>query len=458
MNEIENLLENESKKEYLNIEIPIEIDGRINNGIDKGKKIRRRIKISKITSIAASLILVLFISLVKVSPAFASFISDLPYMDKVVELINGDKSLENAIENEYMQYIGNYDEHEGLKVTVDSIIVDKSSIFIFYSIECEIFKYYDLCNIQLIDENGEIIYAHPSPMILDRRLGEGKKLYGKHSFTFDEDFEIPDKIFLSTKVRLGYDHDVFDNRWKIEIPIDKEKIDNSKEEYVLNKDIIIDDHKITINKVTVYPTRVLVDVSSDVNNSTEFYGLYNLRLIDENNEEFASIKKDFPTNGITVKDKLDGSGKIFYLYSSYFSNPESLTLKFDGIRILDKSKKYIEIDLEKEEMVSDDLEGITFKHITYYDKWKYNDRQDYYNDVILISFKTFNQNDELIWHIFSPHFTDSDGNWYQAKYISYSTSEVGFGIDKNTNYKGNIILEINDYPFITEKEISIKIK
>lgn len=453
MSRIDKFLENESEK-YLNIEIPNEINEKVKNGIEKGKNTRRKNRISKLTTIAASLILVLFISLVRVNPAFASFVSDLPYMDKIVELINGDKSLEKAIENDYMQYIGNYDEHEGLRITVESIIMDESSMFVFYSIEGNNrYKYVNLHDIDLIDEYGENIEAAYSYGSLTHKdLSEEKILYSDLSVNFSEDYEIPDKIFLSTKIKErkiseDNDYNILDSTWNIEIPIDKEKFKNLKEEYIINKDIVIDNHKITVEKLTIYPTRVSVDISSDENNSTEFFGLYNLRLIDENNEEFASIK-----NGITASGKPNNSGKIFYLDSSYFSKPESLTLKFDGIRILDKNKKYVEINLEKKEMVSNTLEGITFESVKYID------------DEINIIFKVFRQKDEPTRGMFSHSFLDSEGNEYNAESTFSSTAEdenyyeIGFVIEKDINYQGNIILEILDYPGITEKEISIKIK
>lgn len=453
MNNIENNNLNDIEKEYFDIETPDNIDFYIKKGIDKGIKKRKKSRFKKIYTLAASLLLIVFFSLIRISPAFAGLVSEIPYMDIFVELINNDKSLQYAADNEYMQLIGNYDEYEGLKVTVENIIVDETRMFIFYSLKSnENYGCVNLHDIDIKDEKGENLEASISySSFINKDLREEKELYSKIEVAYSEDMEIPDTVYFETTIRKnesGPDvvSDLIDYTWKIEIPIDKSKFENSKEEYLVNKTISIENQNITIDKVTIYPTRVSIKVAYDKDNTMKIFGLSNIRLIDQNGESFASIK-----NGIS------GSGLddeyTFYLDSSYFTNPEELRLEFDGIRAIDKDKLTLEVDMKNEKIINnsyDNLELIDIKNLS---------------DSININFKVIrNSDDETFYSIFAHKFKDSEGNDYNAISSGNSSSDDDnyyFGtleIENNVNYKGNLFLTITGFPYVYKKDVCIVIK
>lgn len=116
-----------------NEHLPKDIDSYIINGIEKANKKKRGIRIRRGAGIASILTLVVFFSMIRMSPAFASYISAIPGMDYIVDLIQWNKGLQSAVDNEFIQNINVSDEHQGIVFTVNDIIVDNTSMVVFYS-------------------------------------------------------------------------------------------------------------------------------------------------------------------------------------------------------------------------------------------------------------------------------------------------------------------------------------
>ena len=74
------------KEQYNNIEIPTELDSIISTAIDKKPNILS-VYFRKISVVAASII-VIFTSVVNISPAFAQSMSNIPVVSSIVKLVN----------------------------------------------------------------------------------------------------------------------------------------------------------------------------------------------------------------------------------------------------------------------------------------------------------------------------------------------------------------------------------
>ena len=74
------------KEQYNNIEIPTELDSIISTAIDKKPNILS-VYFRKISVVAASII-VIFTSVVNISPAFAQSMSNIPVVNSIVKLVN----------------------------------------------------------------------------------------------------------------------------------------------------------------------------------------------------------------------------------------------------------------------------------------------------------------------------------------------------------------------------------
>lgn len=121
----------QAKPRSLDIPIPAEIDVYIHRGLAQGIKVQKAGRFRKWSILAACFLLVIFLTSVRVSPAVAAAIQRIPGLGYIVELINYDKGLQSAVENDFIQPLGLSDEHENVVFTVDGIIMDESSLVIF---------------------------------------------------------------------------------------------------------------------------------------------------------------------------------------------------------------------------------------------------------------------------------------------------------------------------------------
>jgi hypothetical protein len=92
-----------------------ELDAAIMKGFLQAKEggVRKRRSIKWAFSAAlVAIILLTFVTTIRVSPAFAAYVSNIPGMEKIVEIISNDKGMMMAIENDYYQEIGEYVEKD----------------------------------------------------------------------------------------------------------------------------------------------------------------------------------------------------------------------------------------------------------------------------------------------------------------------------------------------------------
>ena len=67
--------------------------------------------------------------------------------------------------------------------------------------------------------------------------------------------------------------------------------------YALNEEIEIDNQKMTIKNVTVYPLRVAVDIDFDESNSMKIMEFEDLRIEDEDGEVWSSVENGIRGHG-----------------------------------------------------------------------------------------------------------------------------------------------------------------
>lgn len=441
------------KEDHFQTKVPENIDDFIKSGIIKADKEVKKKRNKKIISLVASFVLISFFISIRINSDFANALKDIPYIGELVKLINNDKSLQKAVENDYIQHIGKSQTFDGLKIEVEDIIVDETRMFLFYSIAADSgYKYVNLYNPELLDASGKDLKISSSmSYFIKPNLNESKILRNKIEYIFPDDIKIPEKFVFKTQIATKErekeeEPQLLENTWEIDFLIDLDKCNNLKEEIKVNKEISVYNQKFEISEITIYPTRLKIKVNFDKNNSMEIFDLINLRLIDENNEEFASIK-----NGISASGDNE-SGVVYYLDSSYFYKPKKLRLKFDGIRALEKEKLKVEVDLINKKIVNNNCDNFKFNKISKTE------------DGLQISFIVFQDDkDDMMYGIFSHDFKDSRGNKYDVDYSGSSSNQnKDYYIQtlniKEDDFVGNLIFNITSFPNYKYKDIDIKIK
>ncbi|ACS99050.1 DUF4179 domain-containing protein [Paenibacillus sp. JDR-2] len=440
------LPELEAMKEYMeDMPIPSEIDAKIWSGIRAGRRRRRRKVFSRVAAYTACLLLLVSVVSVRFSPEVAAYVGEIPGLKPLVELIHYDKGLELAMDNDFMQPVGLSEERDGMKMTIDGIIADESRIIAFYSLE-NMNGQKSVVNLQgvKLTEHLEASISHGSS---DFREDWDTK-QGTIDFNFVEGVQIPDTLNVDLELKKTGEAATSGTAWHFAIPIDKAKFEGLKETYDINQTVLVEGQKIIFGKMTVYPTRIGIEVSYDPANTKKLFYFDDLRLEDEKGEEFGSI-----TNGVSGST-LSENSQVLYLESNYFRKPKHLYLRASSIRALDKDKREVEVDLSHKKLLASPDDRLTLKDIG----TSAEDGQS----ILIFEMKnedTLDQNrmyslfestyKDASGKSFESHMTGSSGNGSDAEYEYYIPKE---------NYQSPLTLFIQDYPTRIHGDIDIKIK
>jgi len=340
-----------------NIDIPeIQLDRAISAGITKGKRKQKKNLLLMRTLASAAILIFAFTALLRTSETFASYVTSIPGMEKIVELVRFDKGLTAAIENDFAQKIGVSDEHDGLKITLDSAIVDEQMMVLFYKIDSSVgHKEIAIDKIQLTDAKGKELELSSSfymgPIDLQKD-GESVQemtyyFYGKVA---------PENMKLSFQLAEGRTEtgelrDKLADTWVLPFSIDKEAYKDKREIIEVNKTVSFEGQKVTVEKVSIYPTRIGVTVHFDEKNTKQIFEIEDLRIVDESGEEWATV-----ANGISASH-ISKDEREIYLQSNFFKNPKELYLRFSSIRALDKDQLTVVVDPDQLKIIERPSDG-----------------------------------------------------------------------------------------------------
>lgn len=340
MYEKEEEMLNESKEQLEQLAIP---DQQINDAIQQGfyeanRKRGKRKKTLWTISVAAILLLT-FITSIRVSPAFANAVASVPGMERFVDLIQLDKGLEAIIENDYYEAVGVSQMKDNMTFTIDGIILDETGMEIFYTLEAP----FSMGNIDYgklevwndgknLSKDSAYSFGH---------LGEKtNRIVERFSYTFGKA-----KQFTSQEFELIFQIEN-DKETTFKVPFTlKNKIQQGKV-YRLNEEVEMDGQKMLVKDITIHPLRVAVNIEFNEQNDMEILQIEDMRLEDENGEVWSSIQ-----NGTSGFGGVGNKERTYFLQSNYFKEPKKLYFKFDKVQALPKVESYLLIDLEKKKVI-----------------------------------------------------------------------------------------------------------
>lgn len=458
MNEMEKDM-SEQKKSYLNVYIPDNLDSYIQRGIEKARhKKRRKTQILK-SSFAVVVALIVFVSSVRISPAFATFLSNIPGMEYVIQLIDDDRGLKLSLENEFMQLIGASDLHEGITFTVDGIIVDEGRLNVFYTIKNESgYRLDDTMETRLQTKNGQQLRytvssgrgSKPSASIIQNRL----------DFNLLNGEQLPDSIILSVKMadvhaqggaittqQSSTKDQLLAPTWQVKIPIDHKKFMNMKKVFAVNKIFEVDDQNITLKEVTVYPTRIALDVEFDTRNTKKIFGFRGLAIENEKGEKLSSYQ-------VSITGE---NSQTIYFESNYFSKPKQLFVSGKYINALPKDELKLAISLKDRQIISAPNDYVKLVNV----------KKDGGDLVLQLNVSGLRPWDNRGYNIVGNTFEDASGKTYQVT-PSKETSGFSTGsgqtqtqnirIKAGMDYKDPLLFPLTDYPTFISEEFKIQLK
>ncbi|MGM7684242.1 DUF4179 domain-containing protein [Cytobacillus sp. Hm23] len=432
------------KDKYDHLSIPEGLDQSIRNGMNKATKSRRINRRMRLTFISACILILSFVTTVRVSPAFANYMSTIPGLAKIIELIQFDQSLQVAVENEFIQHIGASKEQNGVTFTIDSVIVDESKMVMFYTMEnVDDYNYLHPLPDLLTSEGKDYLTSSSSSNLTNKQ--NENSISGRFEFNFHE--AVPTEGFiLQLIVEAGDDlsnMSELPHEYSIPFQVNTELFENMKELYEINKTVEVEGQKITFETLEVYPIQLKLQVTYDKNNTMKIFELEDLRIVDENGDEVTSISHGVTGSNITEY------GESFHLESNYFKKPKELYIEFTAIRALDKNLLDLQVDVKNRKIVKAPDDRI-------YIEPSYNNKKE----QLVISFDKddlYSGELRVNWE-----FVDRDGTKYKPLSNGYSMDEDKESLVleiPNENYNNPLVFTISDYPTRKyTKDIRIKVK
>ncbi|MEC0128685.1 DUF4179 domain-containing protein [Paenibacillus pabuli] len=420
---------NHRKTEYDAIPVPdAAADQAVQTGIRQAAHRRKSRLRWYISSISAAAIILLFTGCIRVSPAFASFVEQLPGMEGIVSMIRQDKGLMMAIDQSLLQKVGVTDEHDGTSVTVDGIITDESRMVIFYTMKGIINSEKSDYDIDLLDEHGKqlpVAFGYSSPLpTSDEDLYESSI-----DVSFTESLP-PQELTVIFKER-GKETN---HKWKVTFPVDHSLTKGMKKIIPVNQTMTVDGQRIQVNQATLFPTRLVLDIEYDRNNTKKIFGIRDLQLVDEQGRAWR-----------TDSSSISGSGSSVFFESMYFSTPKKLTLQGSGLSAVNKDELVVNIDPSSGEIQGGPASLKLLKSTVQ-------------GKNLILEFSIADAQNATSGLSFT-NIEDSKGNPFDINEVGWSPSvfEARVVIKNGAAAKGNLTMEIYSYPDQIRAPFSIEI-
>ncbi|MFN7249296.1 MAG: DUF4179 domain-containing protein [Anaerobacillus sp.] len=440
------------KDEIYEPKIPAGLDDAIRLGMLKAKQQQKKSTTLKWSSLAASILIIVMLTSIRVSPAFAGFVSQIPGMKGIVELIHNDKGLTSAIENDFYEEVNITDIQNGLGFTVDGMIIDESRLVLFYTVEN--FSNIDYAmneELHLFDSSGKrIAAAYTFGREHDQLTKNNNKSQGKFDVSFSSnEMVIPEILIVQASFSLKDINrkkiPLQNEYWEIQIPIDHSKFVDVKREFELNETVFFAGQKLTFHNVTIFPTRVEVEVEFAEENTMKIFGFEDLRITNEKGE--ASNPGTLEFSGTSYSENYWN----LYLESNYFTDGKELFLEATSIRALPKDELDVVVDLANKTIVKGPellvLEEMEINGDNYYFEF---------------SVKTTEEVDrDRIFSLFNMEMYDEKGKVYEVS--------DGMSFRKEGDHKKSVAftlqglegdylhLKLSDYPSRIRDEMKIKL-
>lgn len=304
-----------NNNKYHEINIPTDLDIRIDDGIKKARlekfKNNRYKKRRLIATIAASLVALITLGIA--NPALAA---KIPIIGGVFEAI--EKNI--YFPGSYSQYSNSVNEttySNDIEVTLSEILCDGQSLYVTYIIHNEEgFKYTSLGDSGKMDMNQLITEeAYNKVDFTDEELdnsgiaGLEGKFINENTFVGVEKYnlalleeEIPDKFTFQTKINLIENYGVSDSdtsyykrgTWAFKVPVTVNK-DLRKVLGLNGKDIESD--VVKIKSISITPFDMVIDVKY----KTGIWSNYRCNIYDESGEILLPSNSQISNNGVNAK-------------------------------------------------------------------------------------------------------------------------------------------------------------
>lgn len=381
-----------------------------------------------------------FVLLVNLSVPFARACGSVPVLRELAKAVAWSPSLSAAVENEYVQPMGQSQTVNGVTATVEYVIVDMKQLNVYYTLDSRTYPQLEAAaDVYLPGERGG--YATSSGSF-DAPNGELRSV----RLDFIER-DIPENLELELRVyakqsseepaapaeKEPVEYDPFtviqckepEYLAVFTFPLELDPTFTAKgETFPVNADFILDGRAVSITEAEVYPTHMRLNLHTDPANDAWLTGL-EFYMEDEAGHRFRPN-----TNGILSTGMTGGSDdSTIWLDSPYFNRGRRLTLHITGADWLDKEAPRVRLDLA--EGTAENLpEDVRF--------WKAEKLRGGW----LLSFLAPVRGNTM-YAVFGRTFWDEEGREYEA---SWSAGNYGYEDPETGAYVEDATVFTDEYP------------
>ena len=336
---------------------PPALDGTAERALRRRRR-DRRLRLFGVPAGSLAACFIAFVLLVNLFPPFARACGNVPVLRALAQAVAWSPSLSAAVENDYVQPIGQSQTVNGITATIEYVIVDQKQVHIFFTLKGEGYE-------SLSAEMPEFTpRQHCAVLGADFQQEPGTLLH----FTLDyQDNSVPEGFTMAFGVtgETAADASAAPAEPSADRSLEDEMLEDVPEyapdilatftfdlafdptytargETVpVNSTFQLDGQTLTVTEAEVYPTHVRVNVEGAADNTAWLEDL-DFYLENEDGERFDSI-----SNGVSATGDPDTPAmKSFRLESPYFADSAHLTLHITGATWLDKNRERVRADLK----------------------------------------------------------------------------------------------------------------
>lgn len=326
---------------------PPELDSTVERASRRSaQRKRRRLFSLPLGSLAACF--AAFVVLVNVSVPFAHACGSIPLLRELAKAVAWSPSLSAAVENEYVQPIGQTQTQNGITATVEYVIVDRKQVNLYYTLDFdpsmgELYADYKITPSQGSAGTAGSTVLEPGALTeinrdyVDADVPEALDLTISIYREEPENPEEPkDELFEQQPVWEEPDYLA-----ELTFHLEFDPIFTAQGETLpLHTEFTLDGQTFTLTEAEIYPTHLRLSLSADPDNTAWLEGM-EMYLENEHGERFEKS-----INGVTAVGDPTGEGMgSFWLDSPFFSQGQHLTLHITAAQWRDKDAPRVRLDL-----------------------------------------------------------------------------------------------------------------
>ena len=247
-------------------------------------------------------------------------------------------SLKAAVENDYVQYIGQSATDNGITVHLEYLMADQGGLMLFLSVSGPEEATFFMPRATFTTPDGERLEG--CSVLMDSVAPGELSNAITVAFNGEEESQLPESLRLTCEVQ-AHIPDVTDaGEWTadavvtFDLPLDQ-RFRGQGRTVEVNRWLELDGNNIRIVDLELYPTHARLNLEQDPDNAEELQSL-DFYLEDKKGNRYEKGS----ASGLTAM------GDSYLFESPYFSDPDSLTLHITKAEWLEKSQKFITVSLK----------------------------------------------------------------------------------------------------------------